>query len=379
MKPIQRTALAALVVALSVSPAGASTVRFVMGPLVQMPAAGVLAVVWQTDVACAGRVLYGTDGGDDLGLTCAEKEPSKRHEVMLPELAPDTTVRYRVTCSTAHTGVFEFRTPPPADGTLEAIVLGDTRSAHWHHQDVVHQALDRAGHVLINTGDLVGRGDSMEDWRRFFAIEGPLLARTLSFAVVGNHDRAGGGVEVFRRLLVQPASDHAPERDFAFDAGPARFVVLDNAVTAAQPQLQRAWLTAVLAAGAGDPGIRWQFVAVHQGVHSNGPHGPSGSLLAAGLDDVMRDYDVALVMAGHDHLYERGVVDGLRYMVSGGGGAPVYHKTVNRGHAEMLEPVHHLVDMRISPEEVTFSVVLKDGSVLETCGFDHEEAGYECL
>ncbi len=31
-----------------------------------------------------------------------------------------------------------------------------------------------------------------------------------------------------------------------------------------------------------------------------------------------------MVFSGHDHLYQRGEVDGLDYIVSGGGGAPLY-------------------------------------------------------
>ena len=134
----------------------------------------------------------------------------------------------------------------------------------------------------------------------------------------------------------------------------------------------------MLQAGNQKASIHHQVVVIHQGVHSNGPHGPSKSLLAQGLDDVMRDHGVALVIAGHDHMYERGVVDGLRYMVSGGGGAPVYAKTVKRGHAEVKKAVHHLVDFTVDDTGISFEVVEKDGAILESCRLDEASGGYAC-
>ena len=35
-------------------------------------------------------------------------------------------------------------------------------------------------------------------------------------------------------------------------------------------------------------------------------------------------YQVTAVFSGHDHVYERAEHEGIRYFVSGGGGAPLY-------------------------------------------------------
>jgi hypothetical protein len=90
----------------------------------------------------------------------------------------------------------------------------------------------------------------------------------------------------------------------------------------------------------------------------------------------MRTHGVALVMAGHDHGYERGVVDGLRYLISGGGGAPLYTKTVNRGHSLVKKAVHHFVHFDVDGPDLSFDVVLKDGSVLESCALVPQ--GFAC-
>ncbi|MGZ3426659.1 MAG: hypothetical protein ACXVCV_08425, partial [Polyangia bacterium] len=41
------------------------------------------------------------------------------------------------------------------------------------------------------------------------------------------------------------------------------------------------------------------------------------------IEPVARKHQVDALLAGHDHFYERGNADGLRYFVTGGGGAPL--------------------------------------------------------
>jgi acid phosphatase type 7 len=83
---------------------------------------------------------------------------------------------------------------------------------------------------------------------------------------------------------------------------------------------------------------RWRFVQSHYAVYSGGTtHGASG---IAAIEKLCDTYHVAVYWSGHDHIYERShqvsggrVIDtgdalsagnGTVYIVSGGGGAPLY-------------------------------------------------------
>ena len=354
----------------------ALAVEIVRGPIIQSPAPGHLLVAWETDVPASGLVAFGEEGV--LDRYAEASAASTRHEIRLEGLGAGVNASYRVFSGTAHSRLHAFKVPPPAGDPVEFLVFGDNRSTHVSHRDVVESMLPRVSHALINTGDMVNRGDLIQDWDMFFAVERPLLASTVSYHVVGNHDRIGGGMKFFERFFIQPASPHAAERDFAVDMGCVRFVLLDYSVTAKHATTQKAWLASVLAQGRSLAHISHLIVAIHHGLHSNGPHGPNAALLKAGLDDVMRDHSVSLVMAGHDHGYERGIVDGLRYMVIAGGGAPVYKKTVERGHALVKTAVHHHVHFKATASELRFDVVLKDGSVLESCSLAPSPQGYAC-
>jgi hypothetical protein len=65
-----------------------------------------------------------------------------------------------------------------------------------------------------------------------------------------------------------------------------------------------------------------KLLAMHHGPLSSGHHGghPQGESLL----EVARKHGAHAFVAGHDHLYERIVQDGLTAVISGGGGAPLY-------------------------------------------------------
>jgi hypothetical protein len=79
--------------------------------------------------------------------------------------------------------------------------------------------------------------------------------------------------------------------------------------------VQGAWLQAALAA-ASEP---FKVVYFHHPPHSSGDHGSSPA-----LQWPFRAWGASVVLAGHDHHYERVVIDGFPYFVNGLGGSGIY-------------------------------------------------------
>jgi hypothetical protein len=130
--------------------------------------------------------------------------------------------------------------------------------------------------------------------------------------VLGNHDYEHGdaGVHEFDELGM-------PARRYVRRVGPVDLIVLDsNAVDA----IQTAWLARKLA-GSRAP---WQVVAFHHPPFVCGAHAPSEEVLARWVPLFAR-YGADLVLTGHEHSYQRfAPVDGVTYVVHGGGGAGLY-------------------------------------------------------
>jgi hypothetical protein len=79
---------------------------------------------------------------------------------------------------------------------------------------------------------------------------------------------------------------------------------------------QVAWLDADLAANR----LPWVIVYLHRPPYSTGDHGGDGDVQQHFVP-LFEKHRVPLVLAGHDHHYERTKpLDGVTYVVSGGGG-----------------------------------------------------------
>jgi 3',5'-cyclic AMP phosphodiesterase CpdA len=83
---------------------------------------------------------------------------------------------------------------------------------------------------------------------------------------------------------------------------------------------QQDWLRRRLA----DSSARWQIVAFHHPAYTCG-HYSANSAFTSRWVPLFERFGVDLVLSGHDHNYQRFAEHrGVRYVVHGGGGAPLY-------------------------------------------------------
>ena len=155
---------------------------------------------------------------------------------------------------------------------------------------------------------------------------GPLVQAEVSFELaVGNHDgQLFDGqprlaeIEDVLELLGTPARyyhvRHGPVDLFYLDSvGLVRAGEDGPMDEAAHEQL--AWLDRALGEATGT----WRVVCTHHPVWSSGIHGPT-PVLVDELQPILVDHQVDLVLAGHDHHYERTLpIRGVTHLVSGAG------------------------------------------------------------
>lgn len=135
------------------------------------------------------------------------------------------------------------------------------------------------------------------------------------FPSLGNHDWGTPGAQPYLDYFTLPGN----ERYYEFVRGNVHFFAIDSdyrepdGITA--DSAQATWLRRQLAASS----AAFRVVYMHHPPYSSGPHGDTEQLkwpyAAWGAD---------LVVAGHDHCYERMSKDGITYVVSGLGGASIY-------------------------------------------------------
>jgi hypothetical protein len=156
---------------------------------------------------------------------------------------------------------------------------------------------------------------------------GPGSAENRFFPVLGNHDWVVGYPEPYLSYFSLPGNG----RYYQLDRSPLSFFMLDSMPDepdgTAPDSTQGQWLKASLAASA----ARWKVAVMHHPPFSSGLHGPSGW-----MQWPFAAWGAQLVLAGHDHTYERIARDGITYVVNGLGGAPRYAPGSSPAEGDMI-------------------------------------------
>lgn len=136
------------------------------------------------------------------------------------------------------------------------------------------------------------------------------------FPSLGNHDWGTDDISPYLNYF-----GYGNVRSYYdFVRGPAHFFILDSdrmepdGITPESPQ--GIWLRKTLAASTST----FNVIVFHHAPYTSGRHGPTEYMRWP-----FKEWGADVVLTGHDHTYERLLVDGLPYFVNGIGGGEIYH------------------------------------------------------
>jgi predicted MPP superfamily phosphohydrolase len=252
--------------------------------------------------------------------------------------------------------------PAIADAPLVRIaVAGDTGTGDASQRATAEQMTTQANtngpyDALLLLGDLVyadGDAELVDE-----AVTQPfadlLDDGTVLVPVLGNHDYRSN-----EQADIMAALGH--ERTWYVQRiGPVRIIVLDTERTEDPQQTQ--WLRKTLATRV-EPDT-WTIVATHKPAYSAGQHG-SDENVQAQWAPLFAEYDIPLVISGHDHDYQRSKpIDGVTYLVSGAGA-----KVRPTGHADFTAvsaATRHYLDLRVYEQRILVRAIDQSGALLDT-------------
>ena len=199
-------------------------------------------------------------------------------------------------------------------------VCGDSRDdARGIFPRILSTVQDSEMEFLLHLGDLERPGGpgSWEKFRR----TADRLTKPL-YLVIGDHELRGGTREEFVRFFGLPGTSRSFRHRDAF------FVLLDNADGTLPPERLR-WLDEELQAHPkGKEGLRFLVVAMHYPPRTDElfPHGTGKEYekQSAALLPILQHRKVDLLLAAHEHLHHVEDWGGIRILVTGGAGAPMY-------------------------------------------------------
>jgi hypothetical protein len=331
-------------------------------PYLQQMTAVSVQVVWTAEVQLTAAAVAVTGPDGELVVT----SPGVRDERARPALGavqwqaavsglePDTDYCYQLVEGGAAVHGGHFRTPPrPGDGApVRFVAIGDSGNGGADQRAVRDQMKTVPFDFMIHLGDLAyDNGTPLQLERFFFEVYADLLEDVPVFPASGNHEYETDGAAAFRDAFVLPENGGPAglERWYAYDWGDVHFVVLDTERIGAT---QADWLEADLAANR----LPWIIVYLHRPPFSSGEHGSNRDAQRFFVP-VFTRHQVPLVLAGHDHDYERSKpIDGVTYVVSGGGGRGT--RAVGRSSfTAFSEAVCHLLYVTVEGNELTLHAI----------------------
>ena len=219
-----------------------------------------------------------------------------------------------------------FSTLCPAADDSSFAIIGDTRigKAESVYMAFIDRMEKEGVHTVVHVGDAIDTPGNAEELERLFKITGNKITLYLA---PGNHDVNN------RRSLAAYIKATGREPYYSVAQNDTLFLLLNTELPGQEGRItgqQLSWLEKELSRD-----FNYKFVFLHR------PLFPTTFGTGYCLDRYPAERDrlhqlfvkhgVALVGAGHQHLYDRSRKDGVLYVITGGGGAPLHTFTEDYG------------------------------------------------
>lgn len=257
-------------------------------------------------------------------------------------------------------------TPPPITVTTNWVnIVGDTGFCGSPAMAQISRLIaDRGGNLLL-AGDIAYPSGTVDQYMRCFD---PELGRfkSRSWATPGNHEYETPGAAGYFTYFGDRAG---PERRgyYAIRESSWQVLMLNSnlPMTRNTPQFEFARLQLT-----NNP-TRCAMAVMHHPFDTSGPNGANPH--QRDLWAMMYGLGLDVVVAGHDHIYERHAPQdasqradparGIRLFIAGTGGATPYQRARSARHSELFLSIHGLLRLKLEPALYEWEFLDVNGNV----------------
>lgn len=315
----------------------------------------------------------------------------KRHVLTVDGLQPST--RYRASIGLGDGlyqapaldgeswGSVSFSTQG-SDRPIRFVALADSGFGDTRTIQLAQEMAALEPDFCLHAGDCVYWAYQQETprdaWKvKWYEALAPLHKSMPVYSVNGNHDYDGDathsdGLPFYWTASppmtdpnFEPSAREGLNQYYALAYGDTQFVFLDSQVLFGQPGRaeQEAWLATRLA----DDRWRTTLPVYHVAAYSSGDHGDSDSWVPRRTWGPLFNSNprVDLTIAGHDHNYERLLVEDTTYIVCGGGSATLYAKTVELPESQFFQTVTSFALFDLYEDRIEVSGIALGGEVID--------------
>jgi hypothetical protein len=257
-------------------------------------------------------------------------------------------------------------TPLPTDvddepGSWRFGAIGDYGAGTVHQARVAANMLRFRPELVVTAGDNVYPTGRWEDYEKNWDpphLMGTLARNTVFMPALGNHD-------MYRDDL-RPYFGHFPHLEgrpyYSFTHKNASFFALDSDQDLRVGSAQYRWLEQALRSAT----TPWKVVYLHYPMYGRDPN--AYREIREAVQPLLAKYGVQLVIAGHEHNYQRShAIDGVTHILTGGGGQQVFPFTQRQpGHIARRASAFHHVEVSVGASRLTVRAVDEFGRRIDT-------------
>lgn len=236
------------------------------------------------------------------------------------------------------------------------VIYGDSRTGHQTHQKIVDEIIKTKPVIVFHTGDLVKNSKIHGQWVSFNGIISDLIKIANFYPTLGNHENNS---LLFFANFVLPNN----ERWYSIEKDNLHFVVLDSNSDCNIGSEQYLWLEDDLHNI--KENIRFVIAIFHHPPFGTGRHNEDVKKLRQTIIPLFEQYGVDIVFNGHDHDYERSLYHNIYYIVTGGGGAPLYKQARTSPYSQLFIRAYHFCKLFIINDQLIIEVYDIDSNLID--------------
>ncbi|MBN2495812.1 MAG: metallophosphoesterase family protein [Deltaproteobacteria bacterium] len=340
---------------------------FPVGPIVDLADRDHATIMWEPETVCEdGELVYGPSA-DSLDLRVAASRDDRILKARLIGLETDTRYFYRVSACGLESSVLSFYTAPPPSTPIRFAIWGDSQSHPEISGPLVEQFKRDRPHMTLHVGDVLGDGTVYDQWRdEHFTPLRPIGHYLPTHSAMGNHER---NALAYYRYFDNPIPEALRDPDqwganYALRYGNVFFLVLDTnnlhllAAELVPDSAVVEWVEAQLRSEQARTAT-WRIAAAHHPALAEcwSPGNCDGfagqGMVEEWLFPRLAEHGFHAYFCGHTHAYERGEIDGVLHLISGGAGGNLDEWCRDFEEIEIVENAHHYVRVDAACDRMT--------------------------